>query len=268
MESGARPESREWDRRAVRVALLGWETLARYRPQREWQERRGSLVLHGSARPGPELNYALVLEDQAVEWVLKECGRFFGAGARYSVVVEAEACPGVDGALRGRGWVLDEEEPAMVLGPLPLTAMPAPPAELRIRRVESQADFEAFFGIGSGGRLHVPSLEAALDPDVALLLGAVGERVVATSRVTCIAEAEADEGVSVFAVADVNGVVTLPEFRRMGYGTAMTWAAVAVGVRRGVSAAVLSASDMGAPIYRRMGFRQAGTYRTYLPPDG
>jgi ribosomal protein S18 acetylase RimI-like enzyme len=265
LQLAAAEELKEWDRRAVHVALLGWTTLARYRPQREWQERRRSLVLHGSARPGPELNYALVLANQPVERVLGECGQFYGAGARHSVVVDAEACPGVDEALRGRGWVLDEKEPAMALGPLPVAAVSSAPAELRIRRVESDADFAAFFGVSRGGRLYVPSLEAALDPDVALLLGAVGGSVVATSRVTRIADA--DEGAPAFAVADISGVTTLPEFRRRGYGTAMTWAAVAEGERRGASAAVLGASEMGAPVYRRMGFRHAGTYRTYLPPD-
>ncbi len=253
------------DRLAVRIAILGgWVALARYRPQPEWEEPRGAIVLHASARPGPEFNYVLVLEDQPIECVLGDAERFYGAGASYSVILDVETCPAVDDALRRRMWTLDEEEPAMVLGPLSIAEVPPPPAALTIRRVEHLADFEAFFGVSRGGRLHVPSLEAALDPDVALLLGAVGGRVVATSRVTRVVE----DAVPPLVVADINGVATLPDYRRRGYGTAMTWAAVAEGARRGATAAVLGASKMGAPVYRRMGFRHAGTFRTYALPDG
>jgi predicted N-acetyltransferase YhbS len=251
MESVTEAGARDLDRRATRVAMLeGWATLARYRPQREWQERRG----------GPELNYVLVLEDQPIEQVLGESEQFFGAGAGYSIIVDVEKCPGVDAGLRRRLWMLGEEEPAMVLGPLPMSEMPPRPAALSIRRVANEADFEAFFEVGGGGRLYVPSLEAALHPDVALLLGAVDGKVVATSRVARVKEDAAQP----LTVADINGVATLPEYRRRGYGTAMTWAAVDEGAQRGAGAAVLSASEMGAPVYQRMGFRRTGTYRTYV----
>ena len=88
MDTPITREVRESDRRAADVALLGWSTLARCRPLAEWEERHGSVVLHASGRPGPELNVVLVLGDQPPERVLDESERFFGAGARYSVIAE------------------------------------------------------------------------------------------------------------------------------------------------------------------------------------
>ena len=55
-------------------------------------------------------------------------------------------------------------------------------------------------------------------------------------------------------------MATPPEFRRRGYGAAATWAAIEVGAQRGCDHAVLQASEMGAPVYRRMGFVDVGRY--------
>src|SRR5919201_2378753 len=131
---------RESDRRATHVALLGWSTLARHRPHAEWEERHGSVVLHASGRPGPALNYVLVLGDESPERVLDEAQRFFSAGARYSVIVEVDGAPRLDAALRETRWTLDEEEPALVMAPLPaVDEVPSAPAGLTIRRVDDEA---------------------------------------------------------------------------------------------------------------------------------
>ena len=56
--------------------------------------------------------------------------------------------------------------------------------------------------------------------------------------------------------AGIYNVATPPEHRRHGYGEALTWAAVAEGGHLGCDHSTLQASPMGAPIYRRMGYRQ------------
>ena len=78
---------------------------------------------------------------------------------------------------------------------------------------------------------------------------------VATSRVSCLG-----------AVGDLMGVVTDDAFRRRGIGTAMTWAAIDAARQRGCTAITLTATEMGLPVYQRMGFIHACTLRTYLPP--
>ena len=64
------------------------------------------------------------------------------------------------------------------------------------------------------------------------------------------------------------GVVTHPEFRRRGYGTALTWAAIAAARAMGARAALLGATPLGYPVYLKMGFTPICTMRTYEPPDG
>lgn len=53
----------------------------------------------------------------------------------------------------------------------------------------------------------------------------------------------------------VYGVGTLPTCRGRGLGTAITSAAIEWGARQGAQTAVLSASELGEPVYRRMGFK-------------
>ena len=51
------------------------------------------------------------------------------------------------------------------------------------------------------------------------------------------------------------GIATLPDFRGRGLGSAITWAAVHAGKRWGSRATYLWATEMGFPVYLKMGFR-------------
>ncbi|MDH6109913.1 GNAT superfamily N-acetyltransferase [Kitasatospora sp. MAP12-15] len=53
----------------------------------------------------------------------------------------------------------------------------------------------------------------------------------------------------------IHTVVTAPEFRRRGYGRAVTEALVAWLTGRGCTLLNLNASDDGAPLYASLGFR-------------
>lgn len=68
-------------------------------------------------------------------------------------------------------------------------------------------------------------------------------------------------------VAGVYNVATLDPFRRQGLGEAMTWRAISDGERAGATVATLQASEMGKPIYERMGFRTVAPYRIYTHPS-
>ena len=63
-------------------------------------------------------------------------------------------------------------------------------------------------------------------------------------------------------VAGVYNVATPEQWRRRGLGEAATRAAVAEGKARGCSIATLQSSDMGYPIYERMGFRTVVHWRS------
>ena len=65
-------------------------------------------------------------------------------------------------------------------------------------------------------------------------------------------------------VAGLYGVGTLPDVRCRGIGTAMTLSALQRAQDMGCRLAVLRASAQGAPLYRRLGFREYCRINTYL----
>ncbi len=67
-------------------------------------------------------------------------------------------------------------------------------------------------------------------------------------------------------VAGINMIGTLAQHRGRGFGAAVTWQAVNAGTSAGCRFAVLQASEMGRPVYERMGFREVTSYTTYLRP--
>jgi GNAT superfamily N-acetyltransferase len=69
-------------------------------------------------------------------------------------------------------------------------------------------------------------------------------------------------------VAGVYNVATVPEARGHGIGRAMTVTTLVEAVARGQRTAVLGASDLGYPVYRRLGFREVSRLRSYAWPAG
>jgi ribosomal protein S18 acetylase RimI-like enzyme len=65
-------------------------------------------------------------------------------------------------------------------------------------------------------------------------------------------------------VVGVYNICTVPEARRMGIGAAMTLAGLRSARARGAQSAVLQASEMGAGIYRAMGFYDVCNLEAYV----
>ena len=66
----------------------------------------------------------------------------------------------------------------------------------------------------------------------------------------------------------VYSIATVPSARRRGYGAAMTARVVTDGVAEGCDVAALQASEMGRPIYERLGFRTVVSYAAYADSAG
>jgi ribosomal protein S18 acetylase RimI-like enzyme len=62
----------------------------------------------------------------------------------------------------------------------------------------------------------------------------------------------------------VYAIATIPAARRRGFGAAMTARVVTDGVAAGCDVAVLQASELGRPIYERLGFRVDVRYTAYV----
>jgi GNAT superfamily N-acetyltransferase len=169
-------------------------------------------------------------------------------------------------------------------GPLPECGLPNEPPARRTRgglpkppgvaiiAVEDRASFQSWIHVM---RIGFGTPEAA-EPDLLEVFAAVGsgpqmrtylalldDQPVVTSQVFLAA-----------GVAGIYQVTCLPEARGRGIGTAVTLASLLDARRRGYAIAILQASDLGYPVYRRLGFREYGRLNEYQyngeqrPADG
>jgi predicted acetyltransferase len=65
------------------------------------------------------------------------------------------------------------------------------------------------------------------------------------------------------AVAGIYNVTCLPEARNKGIGAAITMAPLRDAVEMGYCVGILQASDMGYPVYKRLGFEDFGKLSLY-----
>ena len=235
----------------VRAILSTPSPLARFIPGRHHAD--GDVVLTETGQ-GAGSRHVIVLGPVSPEEVLSRAARFFSPNSVGSFEIVAETAPEMGRYLLRRGWTPDGEEPALVL-PQPPHVLPAPPDALTVRIVADAAGLRDFRSIACTPERFLPSLEAATTPGVAVLTGYVDGAPVATSRVSVHGD-----------VADIMGVVTHPDWRRRGFGTAMTWAALDRAVIMDARTFILTATQLGYPVYRRMGFLPVCTLRSFEPP--
>jgi GNAT superfamily N-acetyltransferase len=139
-------------------------------------------------------------------------------------------------------------------------SMPKVP-ELAIERVEDEATlrefgFATYAGFESGRNvteagplgMHHPATLA--DPRMHYFVGRVDGQVV-TSSISYVGD----------DVVGIYGVSTLPDFRRRGYGAAITAAAAGVAQELPV---VLQPDEMARGMYAQVGFRKLAEYRAWL----
>jgi GNAT superfamily N-acetyltransferase len=143
----------------------------------------------------------------------------------------------------------------------PLDAIPEPHPELEIRSISTPVDIETAVAIGieafhmeAASVQHLAPARMIANPNWRVFLGSVGGEPAATSAVLITG-----------SVAGIYWVATAERFRRRGFGEAVTWHAVREGAAAGCSVATLQASDMGRPVYERMGFRLVAPYKTFVP---
>lgn len=171
--------------------------------------------------------------------------------------------------LVSKGLVPEGDMPGMALDLSQPRTPPPAPKELRITTVENSADLERFGRTLNEGDFQTPPEIAREiprlfplpreDPRMKLFVGCVEGRPVATS----LRFLEA-------GVVGIYGVSTIPDARHQGIGAAMTYAACEEGRGAGFRDAVLVATAMGVPVYRRLGFEeccQIGAYVVSTAPD-
>jgi GNAT superfamily N-acetyltransferase len=175
-----------------------------------------------------------------------------GLGAPFTVHVRTDLDPATRTAAGGLGLVWAGTLPGMAMEP---RRAPDPPAALAIRRAIDEAGLADHRAVAAAGfamppdlveRLLSPALLAL--PDMRVYVGVADGVPVASSLAARTGE-----------VLGIYNVATIADARGRGYGTAMTWAAIA-DAAPGVEVVVLQASELGRPIYERMGFRTVVEY--------
>ena len=193
--------------------------------------------------------------EMAMDWIS-------GRGLPYGTWIDETLAPGLATVPLARGLQRDPEPyPGMVLHPPPQPPQSA--VGVTIAAVNEsglggyhQVCVEGGLPVELVRRLFSPSFAA--DPEVQLFIGRLDGRPVGTSV-----------AIRSGNVSGVYAVGTLPEARRRGVGSALTWAAVAAGQAWGCDTIVLQASPMGFSMYAAMGFRTIVTYATFTrPPQG
>ena len=132
--------------------------------------------------------------------------------------------------------------------------------ELEIRRVTDAAGIDA----------HRQAVTAGFGSDPAVALGTACPDLL--DRPECVVYVGYTDGGPVVSglgwltgrTVGVYSIATIESARRRGYGAAMTARAVADGVVAGCDVAALQASEMGRPIYERLGFQTVVRYAAYV----
>ena len=155
----------------------------------------------------------------------------------------------------------DTRTPGMVAFPIDWDAITAPaPRDLEIRRVTDAAGIDA----------HRQAVTAGFGSDPAVALGTACQGLL--DRPECVVYVGYADGRPVISglswrtgrTLGVYSIATIESARRRGYGAAMTARVVADGVLAGCDVAALQASEMGRPIYERLGFRTVVKYTAYV----
>jgi GNAT superfamily N-acetyltransferase len=152
--------------------------------------------------------------------------------------------------------------PGMALHPLVASTAVLPPGH-EIRRVTDAPGFDdlvraAAAGFGGPEALMRSFLspEALADPTVSAYVGYQGGEAVT-----------AGIGVRTDRTIGVYNIATVPSARRRGFGAAITSRITDDAAAAGCDVAVLQASDMGYPVYERLGYRTVIEYMGYVDPS-
>jgi ribosomal protein S18 acetylase RimI-like enzyme len=239
-----------------------WREMVRWSGGRIVEER-GVLLVSG---PSSYLRVAL-RTDPGVDGAafVARATEFFGAEpAGFIVSVRQPDDADIERAALAAGF-----RPAWTERSMALTSPPSPraaPEDVEVRRVTDAAgvaDYGRVVALANddpGERERAPLLfhdETILAPHIAAFVAYMGDEPVACAM-TLVSH----------RIAGVYYVGTVEHARRRGLGDALTRLAARTGFALGADAAWLGASEMGAGLYRRIGFEDLGsTLVEFESPD-
>ncbi len=240
------------------------ESLAKIVPNGRIVRLRGATLIKTGLR-SPEFNIAFItakVSDKSR--LVNELERvFMEEGLLWQIITSEEAVDGATGAIKKFGLSFKETVPGMVMDYIP-NEIPNRPKGLSIKKVKSEEDMISFFETAENSFGGVLFDEKSYSSDISLMtqnlqhfdgefyLGFADGKPVATSLLFRTGK-----------TAGVYFVGTVPSHRRLGFGESMTWEAILDGKAAGCEMACLQATEMGKPLYQRMGFRTVIDYQLW-----
>ena len=228
--------------------------------------RAAGVVAILTGLPFDWFNQVLVEDEEAtLDGILDGIARARGRGGPFVVRLRAGIDDRFIPTLTQAGMepaTKDTSTPGMVAFPIDPDAIGRHAAPgLEIRRVIDAAGINA----------HTDVVTAGFGSDPSVALGTACPALL--DRRGCVVYVGYAEGRPVASglgwrsgrTIGVYSIATVPSARRRGYGAAMTARVVADGVDAGCDVAALQASEMGRPIYERLGFRTVVRYVAYAP---
>jgi ribosomal protein S18 acetylase RimI-like enzyme len=220
---------------------------------------RGGILIAASGLQAAMFNVAFVRRPLQQPKAELEAAAAYFEGRRLDFVVRVRngVDPATEKAAVELGMAFTAAVPGMILENPQKRLKQSKDIEIRLANdAETLEDFAKVVAVGFGASLEMTRALAASGtlglPDQEFYVGYVDGRCMATSTLALS-----------HRVAGVYNVATLPEGRRRGFGEAMTAHSVRRGAAGGALIASLQASEMGRPIYERMGFRVTASYRNF-----
>lgn len=221
------------------------------------------LLLACSGSQLPMLNAAVVkrLPDDLLPTRQRAASFFAKHHQAFAFITRDDVSRSLSEPLRAQGRA-EHVSPGMLLNPLARSEGPPPTVPgLAIETVATNEQLRTYndtMTAGFGGEWANGAIldsRALLDvPGLVHYIGWVGGEPAGTAM-----------RLSAHGIAGVFNVSTVPAFRRRGIGEALTWRAALDGRVDGCLASALQASEMGEPIYRRMGYREICRYTVWPP---
>jgi GNAT superfamily N-acetyltransferase len=239
-----------------------WRVLDGNAPGGELVERNG-VFLASSALPIAWLNLAIIMTKlpDPESAIVRAIAFFDERKLPFVVRIRQGLDAAAEEICTSRGLPHRDTVPGLVMEPI--VEPPPLPQGLAIRAAHDAASMDehrrimaSSFGFPQDIAERLLSERLLSERDCEYYIGYVEGGAVASSAL-----------IMTDGVAGVYNVGCLQEARRKGYGEAMTWHAVTRGKEMGCDIASLQASEMGRPIYERMGFRLVAPYKTFVRPE-
>lgn len=185
-------------------------------------------------------------------------------GTPWCLITTDETSPDLQRVIDAFGLHLGGTLPGMVWDRLP-ESVPATPEGFAIRRLHDSPDARTFARTMMEGFGAAPDLldrwaegVVASGPQLSMK----GGLYVAYARNQPVGTAVR---LTTGRIAGVYGVSTLAQFRRRGLGAAITCRAAVDGREEGCRLSYLQSSELGRPVYEKIGYRFVENYRLWVP---